>query len=141
MENLKISENILEKEEVNKNCLYKKWNDKSKCFIHCKLPICKNKNNLDYCGNHLPLGEEGPNGIMVQCQICKQIIGDKIMNKHLKKCKKSEEIKYKEISNENIINPRLWIKKENKLNDNDEVLINSIAEKINFMFDKINKKV
>ena len=68
--------NINSNETEKEHCLYKEWNKKFKCYKYCKLPICKNKNNLNYCGNHLPLGEEGPNGIMVKCEICK-VIGHK----------------------------------------------------------------
>ena len=132
-------ENIINKEEVN--CLYKEWNKKYKCYKYCKLPICKNKNNLNYCGNHLPLGEEGPNGIMTKCEICNQNIGSNIMQTHLKKCKKNNDNKYKEINNENIITPRIWIKKEFKLGNIDEKLIKVISEKVNLMFNKINPKI
>ena len=86
----------------------------------------------------LPLGEEGPNGIMVKCEICKQNIGSNIMSNHLKKCQKNNEKKYKEINNENIITPRLWIKKEIKLGDIDEKIIKNISEKIDTMYSKIN---
>jgi len=67
---VKNDNNIIEEEE-KEHCLYKEWNKKYKCFKYCKLPICKNKNNLNYCGNHLPLGEEGPNGIMIKCELMK----------------------------------------------------------------------
>ena len=120
------------------HCLYNEWNKKYKCYKYCKLPICKNKNNLSYCGNHLPLGEEGPNGIMVKCEICKQNIGSNILANHLKKCQKNNDKKYKEINNENIITPRLWIKKEIKLGDIDEKMIKNISEKIDIMYSKIN---
>ena len=133
--------NINNNETEKEHCLYKEWNKKFKCYKYCKLPICKNKNNLNYCGNHLPLGEEGPNGIMVKCEICKQNIGSNIMQRHLKKCKKFNDNKYKEINNENIITPRLWIKKEIKLGDIDEKTINNISEKINIMFENINPKI
>jgi hypothetical protein len=96
---------------------------------------------LSYCGNHLPLGEEGPNGIMVKCEICKQNIGSNIMSNHLKKCQKNNEKKYKEINNENIITPRLWIKKEIKLGDIDEKMIKNISEKIETMYSKINPSI
>ena len=136
------NENNNNSNEIEKeHCLYKEWNKKFKCYKYCKLPICKNKNNLNYCGNHLPLGEEGPNGIMVKCEICKQNIGSNIMQRHLKKCKKFNDNKYKEINNENIITPRLWIKKEIKLGDIDEKTINNISEKINIMFENINPKI
>jgi len=120
------------------HCLYNEWNKKYKCYKYCKLPICKNKKNLSYCGNHLPLGEEGPNGIMVKCEICKQNIGSNILANHLKKCQKNNDKKYKEINNENIITPRLWIKKEIKLGDIDEKMIKNISEKIDIMYSKIN---
>ena len=85
-ENIKnINKNINETKEVN-HCLYKEWNYKYKCYKYCKFPICKNKNNLSFCGNHLPLGEEGPNGIMIKCKICNQNIGQNILETHLKKC-------------------------------------------------------
>ena len=125
-------------EDKKEHCLFNEWNKKYKCYKYCKLPICKNKNNLNYCGNHLPLGEEGPNGIMVKCEICKQNIGSNIMSNHLKKCQKNNEKKYKEINNENIITPRLWIKKEIKLGDIDEKIIKNISEKIDTMYSKIN---
>lgn len=128
-------------EEEKEHCSIKEWNKKYKCYKYCKLPICKNKNNLNYCGNHLPLGEEGPNGIMTKCEICNQNIGSKIMENHLKKCKKNNEKKYKAINNENIITPRLWIKKKLKLGDVDEKLINNLSEKIKIMFEKINPKI
>lgn len=129
------------KNSDKEHCLYKNWNIKYKCYKFCKLPICKNKNNLNYCGNHLPLGEEGPNGIMVKCEICHQNIGSNIMGSHLKKCKINNEKKYKEINNENIITPRLWIKKELKLGDIDEKEIINISEKIKSMYIKINPKI
>ena len=132
-------ENIINKEE--EHCLYKEWNKKYKYYKFCKLPICKNKNNLKYCGNHLPLGEEGPNGIMTKCEICNQNIGLNIMQTHLKKCKKHNDNKYKEINNENIITPRLWIKKELRLGDIDPIIINEISEKIKSMYNKINPKI
>ena len=127
--------------EEKEHCLYKEWNKKYKCYKYCKLPICKNKNNLNYCGNHLPLGEEGPNGIMIKCDICNQNIGSNKMTSHLKKCQKVSANKYKEINNENIITPRLWIKKDLKLGDIDEKLINNISEKINIMYNKINPEI
>ena len=132
------NENNIEKNNEKEHCLYKEWNKKYKCYKFCKLPICKNKNNLNYCGNHLPLGEEGPNGKMIKCEICNQNISLNIMQNHLKKCKKNKEKKYKEINNENIITPRLWIKKELKLGDIDEKVINNISEKIKLMYTKIN---
>jgi len=137
---VKNDNNIIEEEE-KEHCLYKEWNKKYKCFKYCKLPICKNKNNLNYCGNHLPLGEEGPNGIMIKCEICNQNIGSNIMPNHLKKCQKVNENKYKEINNENIITPRIWIKKELKLGDIDENLINNISEKIKKMYKQINPSI
>ncbi len=99
----------------NNHCEFKEFNKKFKKFVFCKFPICKNKNNLNFCGNHLPLGEEGPNGIMIKCELCNQNIGSNIKEIHMKKCMKNKEKKYKEISNENIITPRLWIKKEIKI--------------------------
>ena len=130
--------NIINNENKENHCLYKEWNLKYKCYKYCKFPICKNKNNLQFCGNHLPLGEEGPNGIMVKCQICNQNIGSNKMESHIKKCKLNKENQSKEISNENIINPRLWIKKDIKLVDISQDDINKISEKIEVMYNKIN---
>ena len=97
--NLLENENIIiNEEQKSSHCLYKEWNFKLKCYKFCKFPICKNKNNLNYCGNHLPLGEEGKNGIIIKCKICNQNIGANIMETHLKKCNKNREKKYKEIS-------------------------------------------
>ena len=146
MEKNLLGQKIKLTEENNNNkeeehCLYKEWNKKYNYYKFCKLPICKNKNNLKYCGNHLPLGEEGPNGIMTKCEICNQNIGLNIMQTHLKKCKKHNDNKYKEINNENIITPRLWIKKELRLGDIDPIIINEISEKIKSMYNKINPKI
>ena len=60
------------------HCEYKQYNNKKKEYVYCKLPVCVNKNGLHYCGNHLPLGEEGPNGKMIKCDLLNQIIGKKI---------------------------------------------------------------
>jgi hypothetical protein len=78
---------------------------------------------------------------MIQCEICKQNIGTNKMQSHLKKCKKVDENKYKEINNENIITPRVWIKKELKISDIDEKTTNCISEKINIMYTKINPEI
>ena len=134
-----INNNINEKKEV-KHCLYKEWNYKFKCYKYCKFPICKNKNNLSFCGNHLPLGEEGPNGIMIKCEICNQNIGQNILDIHLKKCNKNKDKKYKEISNDNIITPRIWIKKDNKIKDIDSIKLEEIIKKVELMYEKINPK-
>ena len=134
-----INNNINEKKEV-KHCLYKEWNYKFKCYKYCKFPICKNKNNLNFCGNHLPLGEEGPNGIMIKCEICNQNIGQNIFEIHLKKCNKNKDKKYKEISNDNIITPRIWIKKDNKIKDIDSIKLEEIIKKVELMYEKINPK-
>ena len=134
--NINKDKNSINKE--NTHCLYKEWNYKYKCYKYCKFPICKNKNNLSFCGNHLPLGEEGPNGIMIKCEICKQNIGSNILETHLKKCNKNKDKKYKEISNENIITPRLWIKKEIKISDIEQNKLEEITKKIEIMYDKIN---
>ena len=138
MENEILNNNDNNEEKDNNHCLYKEWNYKYKCYKYCKFPICKNKNNLKFCGNHLPLGEEGPNGIMIKCQICNQNIGSNIIETHLKKCNKNKEKKYKEISNENIITPRKWIKKENKLADIEPNKLEEIIKKVEIMYDKIN---
>ena len=140
---LKIEDEILnnivdDTEKVNNHCLYKEWNFKYKCYKYCKFPICKNKNNLKFCGNHLPLGEEGPNGIMIKCNICNQNIGSNIIETHLKKCNKNKEKKYKEISNENIITPRKWIKKDNIIGDIESNKLEEIIKKVEKMYDKIN---
>ncbi len=113
------------------HCEYKQYNNKKKEYVYCKLPVCVNKNGLHYCGNHLPLGEEGPNGKMIKCNLCNQIIGEKIMNKHIKKC----EVRKKErdtqiLSNENIITPRIWIKKQFKIRDIPLTEIESLKMKI-----------
>ena len=134
--NINKDKNSIIKE--NTHCLYKEWNYKYKCYKYCKFPICKNKNNLSFCGNHLPLGEEGPNGIMIKCEICNQNIGSNILETHLKKCNKNKDKKYKEISNENIITPRLWIKKEIKISDIEQNKLEEITKKIEIMYDKIN---
>ena len=134
-----IHNNINEKKEV-KHCLYKEWNYKFKCYKYCKFPICKNKNNLSFCGNHLPLGEEGPNGIMIKCEICNQNIGQNIFEIHLKKCNKNKDKKYKEISNDNIITPRIWIKKDNKIKDIEAIKLEEIIKKVELMFEKVNPK-
>ena len=135
--NLLENENIIiNEEQKSSHCLYKEWNFKLKCYKFCKFPICKNKNNLNYCGNHLPLGEEGPNGIIIKCKICNQNIGANIMETHLKKCNKNREKKYKEISNENIITPRLWIKKENKVAEIDQKKLKDIINKTEIMYTK-----
>ena len=134
--NINKDKNSINKE--NTHCLYKEWNYKYKCYKYCKFPICKNKNNLSFCGNHLPLGEEGPNGIMIKCEICNQNIGSNILETHLKKCNKNKDKKYKEISNENIITPRLWIKKEIKISDIEQNKLEEITKKIEIMYDKIN---
>ena len=134
-----INNNIKEKKEV-KHCLYKEWNYKFKCYKYCKFPICKNKNNLSFCGNHLPLGEEGPNGIMIKCEICNQNIGQNILEIHLKKCNKNKDKKYKEISNDNIITPRIWIKKDNKIKDIEAIKLEEIIKKVELMYEKINPK-
>ena len=133
--NINKDKNSINKE--NTHCLYKEWNYKYKCYKYCKFPICKNKNNLSFCGNHLPLGEEGPNGIMIKCEICNQNIGSNILETHLKKCNKNKDKKYKEISNENIITPRLWIKKEIKISDIEQNKLEEITKKIEIMYDKI----
>ena len=134
--NINKDKNSINKE--NTHCLYKEWNYKYKCYKYCKFPICKNKNILSFCGNHLPLGEEGPNGIMIKCEICNQNIGSNILETHLKKCNKNKDKKYKEISNENIITPRLWIKKEIKISDIEQNKLEEITKKIEIMYDKIN---
>ena len=133
-----INNIIINEEKGINHCLYKAWNYKYKCYKFCKFPICKNKNNLNFCGNHLPLGEEGPNGIMIKCKICNQTIGTNIIESHLKKCNKIKDQKYKEISNENIITPRLWIKKEIKVGDIEQKKLEEIINKIEIMFEKIN---
>ena len=139
-ENMKnINKNINETKEVN-HCLYKEWNYKYKCYKYCKFPICKNKNNLSFCGNHLPLGEEGPKGIMIKCKICNQNIGQNILEKKKKKCNKNKDKKYKEINNENIITPRIWIKKDNKIKDIDQIKLEEIIKKVELMYEKINPK-
>jgi len=134
--NINSDKNFNDKEKAH--CLYKEWNYKYKCYKYCKFPICKNKNNLNFCGNHLPLGEEGPNGIMIKCKICNQNIGSNILETHLKKCNKNQDKKYKEISNENIITPRLWIKKEIKLSDIEQNKLEEISKKIELIYEKIN---
>ena len=134
-----INNNINEKKEV-KHCLYKEWNYKFKCYKYCKFPICKNKNNLSFCGNHLPLGEEGPNGLMIKCEICNQNIGQNKLEIHLKKCNKNKDKKYKEINNGNIITPRIWIKKDNKIKDIDQIKLEEIIKKVELMYEKINPK-
>ena len=139
--NEKEDENLINnnnENEDNNHCLYKEWNYKYKCYKYCKFPICKNKNNLKFCGNHLPLGEEGPNGIMTKCKICNQNIGSNILEIHLKKCNRNKDKKYKEISNENIITPRIWIKKEIKIGDIEPNVLDEIIKKVEIMYDKIN---
>ena len=136
-EDLNLNDLNIKEEKENKHCLFKEWNYKYKCYKYCKFPICKNKNNLNFCGNHLPLGEEGPNGIMIKCELCNQNIGSNIKEIHMKKCMKNKEKKYKEISNENIITPRLWIKKEIKIGDIDQKIIEELSKKVEIMYDKI----
>ena len=136
-EDLNLNDLNIKEEKENKHCLFKEWNYKYKCYKYCKFPICKNKNNLNFCGNHLPLGEEGPNGIMIKCELCNQNIGSNIKEIHMKKCMKNKEKKYKEICNENIITPRLWIKKEIKIGDIDQKIIEELSKKAEIMYDKI----
>ena len=75
---------------------------------------------------------------MIKCEICNQNIGSNILETHLKKCNKNKDKKYKEISNENIITPRLWIKKEIKISDIEQNKLEEITKKIEIMYDKIN---
>ena len=92
-EDLNLNDLNIKEEKENKHCLFKEWNYKYKCYKYCKFPICKNKNNLNFCGNHLPLGEEGPNGIMIKCELCNQNIGSNIKEIHMKKCMKNKKKK------------------------------------------------
>ena len=74
---------------------------------------------------------------MIKCELCNQNIGSNIKEIHMKKCMKNKEKKYKEISNENIITPRLWIKKEIKIGDIDQKIIEELSKKVEIMYDKI----
>lgn len=122
----------------SKSCQFKQYNKKYKEYTYCKFPICKNENNLPYCGNHLPLGEVGPNGKMTKCPLCGQIIGEKILEKHKKKCSEIQKKKVPEISNNDIKTPRLWNKKDFKISDIPEEAIKAIRDKINQSYDKFN---
>ena len=113
------------------HCLHREYNKKKKEYVYCKFPICKNQNNLSYCGNHLPLGEIGPNGKMMRCDICLQNIGSNILQRHIKKCQINKEKQISSvISNEEIITPRLWNKKNEKLCDLPIEIISNLKEKI-----------
>ena len=123
----------------NFHCEFKEFNKKFKKFIFCKFPICKNKNNLNFCFNHLPLNEIGPKGKMILCPKCNNKIGENNLEKHLKKCEKI--IKKKEISDENIINPRIWKKKQIKINEIDNKIIEKLKNIINNNYNKFNIKI
>ncbi len=122
----------------NNHCEFKEFNKKFKKFVFCKFPICKNKNNLNFCFSHLPLNEIGPYGKMILCPKCKNKIGENNLEKHLKKCEKNN--KKKEISDENIINPRIWLKKQIKINEIDNKIIENLKNIINKNYNKFNIK-
>ena len=122
----------------NNHCEFKEFNKKFKKFVFCKFPICKNKNNLNFCFSHLPLNEIGPYGKMILCPKCKNKIGENNLEKHLKKCEKIN--KKKEISDENIINPRIWLKKQIKINEIDNKIIENLKNIINKNYNKFNIK-
>ena len=126
------------KNNIN-HCEFKEFNKKYKKFVFCKFPICKNKNNLNFCFSHLPLNEIGPYGKMILCPKCNNKIGENNLEKHLKKCEKI--LKKKEIYDENIINPRIWIKKEIKINEIDIKIIEKLKNIINSNYSKFNIKI
>lgn len=121
-----------------KRCSFKIWHKKKKEYINCKFPICKNESNLELCEIHLPLNEIGPHGKMVLCPQCKDKMGEETLKKHLEKCKKSLKRKADEISDENIITPRIWLKNNIKINDIPEEIISKIEKVVNENYDKLN---
>ncbi len=126
---------------MEKKCSIKIWHRKKKEYINCKFPICKNKSNLKLCEIHLPLNEIGPHGKMILCPECNDKMGEETLKKHLDKCKNFLQKKAKEISDENIITPRIWIKKNIKINDITEEIIKKLEKKINENYDKFNIKI
>ena len=126
---------------MQKKCSIKIWHRKKKEYVNCKFPICKNKSNLELCEVHLPLNEIGPHGKMVLCPECNDKMGEETLKKHLDKCKNFLQKKAKEISDENIITPRIWIKKNLKINDIPEEIIKKLEKKINENYDKFNIKI
>ena len=126
---------------MEKKCSIKIWHRKKKEYINCKFPICKNKSNLKLCEIHLPLNEIGPHGKMILCPECNDKMGEETLKKHLDKCKNFLQKKAKEISDENIITPRIWIKKNLKINDIPEEIIKKLEKKINENYDKFNIKI
>ena len=114
---------------MEKKCSFKIYHRKRKEYINCKFPICENKSNLNLCEIHLPLNEIGPHGKMVLCPECNDKMGEETLKKHLDKCRKNLEKKTKEISDENIITPRIWIKKNIKINDISEEIIKNLEKK------------
>ena len=122
----------------NNHCEHKEYNKKYKKFVFCKFPICKNKNNLNFCFSHLHLNEIGPYGKMILCPKCNNKIGENNLEKHLKKCEKFLSKKKKEINDENIINPRKWIKKDIKIIDIDNEIIDKLKNIINLNYSKFN---
>ena len=126
---------------MEKKCSFKIYHRKRKEYINCKFPICENKSNLNLCEIHLPLNEIGPHGKMVLCPECNDKMGEETLKKHLDKCRKNLEKKTKEISDENIITPRIWIKKNIKINDISEEIIKNLEKKINENYDKFNIKI
>ncbi|KAG4090193.1 hypothetical protein H8356DRAFT_954978 [Neocallimastix lanati (nom. inval.)] len=67
-------------------------------------------------------------------------MGEETLKKHLEKCKKSLKRKADEISDENIITPRLWLKNDIKISDFPEEIISKLKKVINENYDnfKIN---
>ena len=126
---------------MEKKCSIRIWHRKKKEYINCKFPICKNKSNLELCEIHLPLNEIGPHGKMILCPECNDKMGEETLKKHLDKCKNLLQNKVKQISDENIINPRIWIKKNIKINDIPEEIIKNLEKKINENYDKFNIKI
>lgn len=129
------------------SCQFKQYNHKYKQYINCKFPICQNKNNLPFCGNHLPLGEIGPNGKMIQCNYCNQNIGEKIFQKHLLKCTKaivhlqktsSQPQDNSQSNNTTTATPRKWLKKQTKLSDIPKETITLLKQKIISLHKKLN---
>ena len=126
---------------MQKKCSIKIWHRKKKEYVNCKFPICKNKSNLELCEVHLPLNEIGPHGKMVLCPECNDKMGEETLKKHLDKCKNLLQKKLKPISDDDIITPRIWIKKNIKINDIPEEIIKKLEKIINENYDKFNIKI